>query len=53
MIATKLLVDGTGAHFSNGLLMFIIAILFLNDAAQAMIDRASTTGLARLEKESH
>ena len=41
VIATKLLVDGTGAHFSNGLLIFIIGILLLNDAAQAMLDRAS------------
>ena len=41
VIATKLLVDGTGAHFSNGLLMFIIAILLLNDAAQALLDRAT------------
>ncbi|HAA52213.1 MAG TPA: hypothetical protein DCE43_21020 [Planctomycetaceae bacterium] len=41
VIATKLLVDGTGAHFSNGLLMFIIGILLLNDVAQAMLDRAS------------
>ena len=40
VIATKLLVDGTGAHFSNGLLMFIIGMLLLNDAAQALIDRA-------------
>jgi len=53
VIATKLLVDGTGAHFSNGLLIFIIAILLLNDAAQAVIDRASKTGQARMEKESH
>lgn len=41
VIATKLLVDGTGAHFSNGLLIFIIGILLLNDAAQAAIDRAA------------
>ena len=41
VIATKLLVDGTGAHFSNGLLIFIIGILLLNDAAQALIDRLS------------
>lgn len=41
VIATKLLVDGTGAHFSNGLLIFIIGILLLNDAAQALIDWAS------------
>lgn len=40
VIATKLLVDGTGAHFSNGLLMFIIGILLVNDAGQAMIDKA-------------
>lgn len=40
VIATKLLVDGTGSHFSNGLLIFIIGLLLLNDAAQALIDRA-------------
>lgn len=44
VIATKLLIDGTGAHFSNGLLMFIIAILLINDAAQAFIDWADKTG---------
>jgi predicted tellurium resistance membrane protein TerC len=48
VIATKLLVDGTGSHFSNGLLIFIIAILLLNDAAQAMIDRATRKRLDRL-----
>ncbi|MCB0339064.1 MAG: hypothetical protein KDD53_05650, partial [Bdellovibrionales bacterium] len=42
VIATKLLVDGTGAHFSNGLLIFIIMILLINDAAQAAIDWAQT-----------
>ena len=47
VIATKLLVDGTGAHFSNGLLIFIIGILLLNDAAQAMIDRAAKSRLHR------
>jgi len=41
VIATKLLVDGTGAHFSNGLLMFIIVILLLNDVGQALLDRAT------------
>jgi len=41
VIATKLLVDGTGAHFSNGLLIFIICVLLVNDAAQALIDRAA------------
>ena len=41
VIATKLLVDGTGSHFSNGLLIFIIAILLLNDAGQALIDRVA------------
>ena len=44
VIATKLLVDGTGAHFSNGLLIFIIGVLLLNDAAQAVIDWASKKG---------
>jgi len=47
VIATKLLVDGTGAHFSNGLLIFIISVLLLNDAAQGLIDRAARN---RLEK---
>lgn len=41
VIATKLLVDGTGAHFSNGLLIFIICVLLLNDAAQGLIDRVA------------
>lgn len=49
VIATKLLVDGTGSHFSNGLLIFIIVILLLNDAAQALIDRATKARLARLK----
>jgi predicted tellurium resistance membrane protein TerC len=47
VIATKLLVDGTGSHFSNGLLIFIICVLLLNDAAQAMIDKAAAKRLAR------
>jgi len=51
VIATKLLVDGTGSHFSNGLLIFIIGILLLNDAAQAMIDRAAQKRLHRLSSE--
>lgn len=46
VIGTKLLVDGTGSHFSNGLLIFIICVLLLNDFAQAMIDKASEKGSA-------
>ena len=49
VIATKLLVDGTGSHFSNGLLIFIICVLLVNDFAQAMIDRASQKGQAAAE----
>ena len=41
VIACKLLVDGTGSHFSNGLLIFIIFILLLNDAAQGLVDWAA------------
>lgn len=41
VIGTKLLVDGTGSHFSNALLMFIIFVLLVNDAAQGLIDWAS------------
>ncbi|MDA1162119.1 MAG: hypothetical protein O3B13_03360 [Planctomycetota bacterium] len=47
VIATKLLVDGTGSHFSNGLLIFIISVLLLNDAAQAMVDNAAARRVAR------
>lgn len=47
VIATKLLVDGTGAHFSNGLLIFILCVLMLNDAAQALIDQAAKRRLAK------
>ena len=52
VIATKLLVEGTGAHFSNGLLIFIIAVRLLNDAAQAAIDHAAQrhTGDAQPEE---
>lgn len=49
VIATKLLVDGTGSHFSNALLLFIIAMLLLNDAAQAAIDWASQRRRERRE----
>lgn len=52
VIATKLLVDGTGSHFSNGLLIFIIAVLLINDAAQAMIDKAALQRKARLQQSS-
>jgi len=47
VIGTKLLVDGTGSHFSNGLLLFIIGILLVNDAAQAAIDWADARGAER------
>jgi len=53
VIATKLLVDGTGAHFSNGLLIFIIAILLVNDAAQGLIDWASRTRRQRMAAQEH
>lgn len=52
VIATKLLVDGTGSHFSNGLLIFIICVLLLNDAAQAMIDKAAAKRRARMAAEN-
>lgn len=52
VIATKLLVDGTGAHFSNGLLIFIIAVLLVNDAAQALIDKAAAKRLAKQKANS-
>jgi predicted tellurium resistance membrane protein TerC len=52
VIATKLLVDGTGSHFSNGLLIFIITILLINDAGQALIDRVSKQKKERLSHTS-
>ena len=51
IIATKLLVEGTGAHFSNGLLIFIIAVLLLNDAAQAAIDYAAQRRAPQAESQ--
>lgn len=51
VIATKLLVDGTGSHFSNGLLIFIIGVLLLNDGAQALIDKASAKRKARMQTQ--
>ena len=53
VIATKLLVDGTGAHFSNGLLIFIIGILLINDAAQGLIDWASKKRRERLAAQQN
>ena len=47
VIATKLLVDGTGAHFSNGLLIFIICVLLLNEVGQMIIDRAAKKRLQK------
>ena len=52
VISTKLLVDGTGSHFSNGLLIFIIAVLLMNDAAQALIDSASRKRKARMQQKT-
>ena len=52
VIATKLLVDGTGAHFSNGLLIFIIAILLINDAGQALVDWARQKRLEKIQSQS-
>ena len=51
VIATKLLVDGTGSHFSNGLLIFIIGVLLLNDSAQALIDKAAAKRRVRMASE--
>ncbi|MCB0353197.1 MAG: hypothetical protein KDD64_06710 [Bdellovibrionales bacterium] len=45
VISAKLMVDGTGAHFSNLLLIFILGVLMLNDAAQAAIDWADKRGM--------
>lgn len=49
VIASKLLVDGTGAHFSNGLLLFIIGVLLMNDIAQGAIDWANDKKKTKFE----
>ena len=38
VISVKLAIDGSGGHFSDGLMMFILFMLILNDAAQAFRD---------------
>ena len=38
VIAVKLAIDGSGGHFSDGLMMFILFMLLLNDGAQALRD---------------
>ena len=48
VIAVKLAIDGTGGHFSDGLMMFILFMLLLNDGAQAFRDRLVAR---RLERE--
>ncbi|MDP6978548.1 MAG: hypothetical protein QF570_08090 [Myxococcota bacterium] len=39
VIAVKLAIDGSGGHFSDGLMMFILFMLLMNDGAQALRDR--------------
>lgn len=53
VIATKLLVDGTGAHFSNGLLIFIIGVLLINDAGQALIDWAKEKNKQKIQAKAN
>jgi predicted tellurium resistance membrane protein TerC len=47
VIAVKLAVDGSGGHFSDGLMMFILFMLLINDGAQAFRDRLVGQRLAR------
>ncbi len=47
VIAVKLAIDGTGGHFSDGLMMFILFMLLMNDGAQALRDRLVQNRLAR------
>lgn len=47
VIAVKLAIDGSGGHFSDGLMMFILFMLLLNDGAQAFRDSLVAKRLAR------
>jgi predicted tellurium resistance membrane protein TerC len=49
VIAVKLAIDGSGGHFSDGLMMFILFMLLMNDGAQALRDRLVSQRLARDE----
>ena len=47
VIAVKLAIDGSGGHFSDGLMMFILFMLLMNDGAQALRDRLVAERRAR------
>ena len=47
VIAVKLAIDGSGGHFSDGLMMFILFMLIMNDGAQAIRDQLVRKRLAR------
>ena len=47
VIAVKLAIDGSGGHFSDGLMMFILFMLIMNDGAQAFRDQLVRKRLAR------
>jgi len=47
VIAVKLAIDGSGGHFSDGLMMFILFMLLMNDGAQAFRDHLVSRRLAR------
>lgn len=44
VVGAKLMVDGTGGHFSNGILTFIIFIVILNDVGQSVLTQADQHG---------
>ena len=48
VIAVKLAIDGSGGHFSDGLMMFILFMLLLNDGAQALRDHLVGQRQARM-----
>ena len=47
VIAVKLAIDGSGGHFSDGLMMFILFMLLMNDGAQALRDHLVNRRLSR------
>lgn len=44
VIGAKLMVDGAGGHFSNGILTFIIAVVIFNDVMQSIMVKADEHG---------
>lgn len=47
LIAAKLIVDGVGGHFPNGVLILMLFAILINHAVQAFFDRVAEQGRAK------